>query len=85
MAEGLDQIMLRGRIDLMVQDRDGFVVIDYKTDDVTGEQIEQRRGTYRRQVQLYRDAIQKLTGIPVREVYLVFLSAKVLCRVQEMI
>jgi ATP-dependent helicase/nuclease subunit A len=80
-AGGLDQVMLRGRIDLMVRTGNGCVVIDYKTDNVSGDQIKRRKDSYRQQVQLYRDAIQKLTGIPVDDVILVFLSAREVCHV----
>lgn len=76
-ADPRDQVMLRGRIDLMLR-RDGeYVVIDYKTDDVTERTIALRRESYRPQVGLYRQAIEKLTGAKVAAVYLVFLKPRV--------
>src|SRR4029077_12012038 len=73
-ADPLDQVMLRGRIDLLIREDQAFTVVDYKTDNVTEAEIDARQDFYRPQVQLYRDAIQKLTGTPVTGVYLVFLA-----------
>jgi len=75
----LDQLMLRGRIDLLIRVDDAFIVIDYKTDQVTGGQIQAKKASYQPQVQLYRQAVEKLTGIEVKAVYLVFLSPKIIC------
>ena len=76
-TDGLDQTMLRGRIDLLVRKDHSFIVIDYKTDNVTGEHIETRKQSYQSQVQLYRHAIEKLTGVNVRDVYLIFLTPRI--------
>jgi ATP-dependent helicase/nuclease subunit A len=77
-ALGLDQTMLRGRIDLMIRDGEHFIVVDYKTDDVSAGQIAQREETYRQQVQLYRTAIERLTSGKVNRVCLVFLAPRIL-------
>ena len=71
--------MLRGRIDLLVRERDSVVIVDYKTDRVTADQLEARKDSYRPQVHLYRDAIKKLTGLEVATVYLIFLAPRLLC------
>jgi ATP-dependent helicase/nuclease subunit A len=78
-SEGLDQVMLRGRIDLLLRHGDSVVVIDYKTDNITADQIEGRKEMYQPQVLLYRDAIQKLTGLRVGGVYLIFLTPRIVC------
>ena len=72
----LDQVMIRGRIDLLVPDERGFILIDYKTDHVFGQQITQRRDQYRPQLELYREAIQRITGRPVHTAHLVFLTPR---------
>ena len=74
----LDQLMLRGRIDLLIRVDDSFMVIDYKTDQVTAAQVEARKESYQPQVQLYRQAIEKLTGVRVGAVYLVFLAPRII-------
>ncbi len=75
----LDQLMLRGRIDLLIRQGDSFDIVDYKTDRVTTRQLEARKETYLPQVHLYREAIEKLTRIRVAAVYLVFLSPRIIC------
>jgi len=72
----VDGVMVRGRIDLLLSDEDGFTLIDYKTDAVWGDGIAQRCELYRPQVDLYREAIQRITGRAVHTVYLVFLTPR---------
>ena len=72
-----DQVMLRGRIDLLLKQADGFHVIDYKTDNVHGEWLEQRVTLYAAQVRVYRDALRRFTGLTVGAVHLVFLTPRV--------
>jgi ATP-dependent helicase/nuclease subunit A len=72
----LDRVMARGRIDLLLPDDRGFTLIDYKTDHVTPETMQQRADTYRAQLDLYRQAIHRITGQPVHTCHLVFLAAR---------
>lgn len=75
-ASGLDRQMVRGRIDLLVETPDGPVVIDYKTDHVWGERLEQRIRLYRGQVEVYRRAVEAITGRAAAGVYLAFVHAR---------
>ena len=77
--QGLDQVMLRGRIDLLLRQGNSVAVIDYKTDNISADQIEGRKEMYQPQVLLYRDAIEKLTGLRVAGVYLIFLTPRIVC------
>jgi ATP-dependent helicase/nuclease subunit A len=79
-AVGLDRVMLRGRIDLLLKVDGSYVIIDYKTDRVSGDQIEQRGQGYEPQVRIYKQAIAAITGAPVSAVYLVFLAPRRICR-----
>jgi ATP-dependent helicase/nuclease subunit A len=73
----LDRTMLRGRIDLLVPDDRGFVLIDYKTDDVRSSDLLRLRGEfYAPQLALYSQAITQITGRPVHTAHLAFLSAR---------
>jgi len=74
--DAADQIMIRGRIDLLVPTEWGLALIDYKTDRVSGPELEQRAQGYGRQMQLYAEAIRKVAGGKIAAVYLVFLSAR---------
>ena len=68
--------MLRGRIDLLVPDERGFTLVDYKTDDVRSRGgLQNRAEFYRPQLELYAEAIKKITGRAVHTAHLVFLSA----------
>jgi ATP-dependent helicase/nuclease subunit A len=77
----LDQPMIRGRIDLLVPVEDGWILVDYKTDRVSGDQIGPRADMYKGQLDIYRQAIEKMTGRPVVESALVFLTPRELHRV----
>jgi ATP-dependent helicase/nuclease subunit A len=77
--EPLDQVMLRGRIDLLVRKDGAFIVVDYKTDRVSGDEIDARKAAYALQVQVYREAIETLLRARVIGVYLIFLSPRVIC------
>jgi ATP-dependent helicase/nuclease subunit A len=64
--------VLEGVIDLVFEEPDGWVVVDYKTDVGTDPRFEERVAGYRRQVDLYADAWGSLTGDPVKERVLFF-------------
>jgi len=71
-----DEILLQGVIDCYFketdeQGREYLVVVDYKTDyvpDGGGAQIMLER--YRGQMETYRYALEEMTGIPVKQLYL---------------
>jgi ATP-dependent helicase/nuclease subunit A len=67
--------MLRGRIDALVPDPRGFILIDYKTDDVDESTLPARADSYRQQLQLYSQAIRQITARPVHTAHLAFLTA----------
>ena len=77
-SDALDCVMIRGRIDLLVPTRDGLIVADYKTDNVTAETLDQRADFYRPQVQLYREAIERITGEKVINSHLIFLKPRII-------
>jgi len=53
-VEGSDEIVVvQGIIDMLVKRPEGLVVIDFKTDRVTAEEISERAELYRRQLELY--------------------------------
>jgi ATP-dependent exoDNAse (exonuclease V) beta subunit len=73
-----DQIMIRGRIDalLIPPAPASLTLIDYKTDRLAPEAVLARARFYAPQVQLYRRAIERITGRIVGQIDLVFLAAK---------
>ena len=59
-----DRVMIRGRIDLLVPMEKGLAIIDYKTDNVTPEELPDRTAAYAPQMQFYAAAIQRSPSIP---------------------
>ncbi|MEM9042038.1 MAG: UvrD-helicase domain-containing protein, partial [Actinomycetota bacterium] len=58
--------LLEGYIDLLVRDRDGYVIVDYKTDQWSGPvQTAERVARYRTQLAAYGAALESALGEPV--------------------
>ena len=74
-----ERVLLQGVIDLCFAEGDGFVLLDYKTDRVEGDPALWAE-RHRRQVELYAQALEQLTGKPVRERYIVFLNGRATVR-----
>jgi len=74
-ADGSDDTILSGTIDLVFKEADGWVIVDYKTDTVSGErQLAELVSYYTPQLELYRRAWESVVQEPVREVGLYFTS-----------
>jgi ATP-dependent helicase/nuclease subunit A len=67
--------LVRGVIDLAFLDTDGWVIVDYKTDDTSRRHIEELAVHYAPQVQVYRRVWQEMLGQPVAETGLYFTYA----------
>jgi len=73
----MDQIMYRGRIDLLIPAQDGPVLIDYKIDAIPADEVRSRAAAHTPQLTAYRTALEKITGRPVQS-YIVFLTPRVI-------
>ncbi len=63
--------MLRGIVDAYFEEDNQIVLVDYKTDFVNEENINQIIEKYKKQLDLYADIIETLTGKSVkRNVYI---------------
>lgn len=62
-----DMVMLQGIIDAYIDDEDGLVLIDYKTDKVYADACKELTERYKVQLELYARALSKLRGKPVKE------------------
>jgi ATP-dependent helicase/nuclease subunit A len=60
----IDGTLVEGVADCVLEDGDGYVVIDFKTDRAEGDLLDR----YRRQVGLYADAVSRATGKPARAI-----------------
>ena len=66
---------VEGVIDLAFREPDGWVLLDWKTDATGEDGVQTLVSRYRPQVDLYAECWARLTGAPVKERGLVFLSA----------
>ena len=73
-------MIVQGMIDCAFRERDGWILLDYKTDRITDENafVEE----YRPQLEWYTVALQELTGLPVKERWLYALSVDKAYRVE---
>ena len=67
-------IVVQGIIDMLIHTPQGLVVIDFKTDDVTSEQVCERAELYRHQLQLYSRAASAILKSEFIAKWLYFLS-----------
>ncbi len=74
-----EEVLIQGIIDCCFRDEKGIVIIDFKTDHVTSsdrqDNFSRFREIYRRQLDLYREAVEKEYGESVSGVYLFMLEA----------
>jgi len=57
-----DTIIVQGIIDMLIRTPKGLIIIDFKTDNVTSSQVNQRAELYRRQLDLYSRAASAILG-----------------------
>jgi CRISPR/Cas system-associated exonuclease Cas4 (RecB family) len=73
----VEDMVLRGQIDLWFEDRGKIVLVDYKTDRVNAAEAFDRAAQYALQLRLYALALERLTGRVPTEAYLYFLRPNV--------
>jgi ATP-dependent helicase/nuclease subunit A len=71
----LDGTLVEGKIDLLFEEDRGWVIVDYKTDDVYGEILEQRFQSYRVQGQWYARAVREAAGCEAKEIAFFFVRS----------
>ncbi|MDX1358899.1 MAG: 3'-5' exonuclease, partial [Clostridia bacterium] len=74
LPKGEHSTLVQGVIDCMFYESDGIVIIDYKSDNVIEGNEKVHAGRYAVQLNLYAEAVEKLTGIKVKEKYIYFLK-----------
>ena len=76
-TEGKDKkpVIVSGTIDLIFKEKDGWVIVDYKTDEITGD-LQEFVDYYTPQVRLYSEFWQQITSETVKEAALYFTSIK---------
>jgi ATP-dependent helicase/nuclease subunit A len=69
-------VVVQGLIDLLVRTPEGLVVIDFKTDRVSGDEVPKRAEVYRGQLELYARAAAAICREKVLERWLYFLAPR---------
>ncbi|MFD2042728.1 helicase-exonuclease AddAB subunit AddA [Ornithinibacillus salinisoli] len=84
-SETNEQIMLQGVLDCVIPKDDGWIILDYKTDAISGEitesLVDKLVKRYETQLSLYRYALERIWKQPVKETYLYFFSKQLLVKV----
>ena len=57
-------------VDCALVEDDGIIVIDFKTDYVTDDSVENVVDRYRTQIRVYAEALSRIYQMPVKEKYL---------------
>ncbi len=69
----IEDLVIRGQIDLWFEEGGELVIVDYKTDSVSGPEAHARAEDYALQLKLYATAIERRTGRMPDRAYLHFL------------
>ena len=65
---------LEGFVDLLFEENDGLVIVDYKTDSVEPEEVANAANRYKLQAGSYALLAQRATSKPVKEIVFLFLQ-----------
>lgn len=72
-GSGDEELLLQGVVDCCIEEDGELLIIDYKTDAVSADDVSERAEQYRAQVKAYAYAMQRLSGKPVRGSIIYFL------------
>ncbi|WP_188882152.1 PD-(D/E)XK nuclease family protein, partial [Alicyclobacillus cellulosilyticus] len=67
-------VIVQGVIDCLAEEADGWLVVDYKTDEVTEAEAPRRAAAYHAQVAAYREAVRAATGAARVEAFVYFVG-----------
>ena len=70
-----NNVVVQGIIDCCFTENNEWVIVDYKTTSTRDKDPRDVANSYRMQLQIYADALQKLSGLPVKETWVYLLSA----------
>ncbi|MFQ5894612.1 MAG: UvrD-helicase domain-containing protein [Nitrospinota bacterium] len=73
----VEGVSLQGQVDLLFEEEDALVVVDFKTDAVAEEEVDARLAAYRLQGGAYALGLEAATGKRVGEVRFLFLAPRV--------
>jgi ATP-dependent helicase/nuclease subunit A len=77
----VEELVIHGTIDLWFEERGEIVIVDYKTDAVSGQEAHRKAEDYAIQLRLYAMALERFAGRPVHRAYLHFLRPNTMVEV----
>lgn len=69
-----EKVLVQGVIDCLIEEKDGFVIVDWKTDRLGADKLQEAIERYRGQINLYARAVTTILKRPVKEKYLYLLE-----------
>lgn len=69
-----ENMLIQGVIDLYFYESEGIILVDYKTDYITGNKRQELLQRYGRQIELYKTALEQIQGVTVKESYFYLFS-----------
>ena len=75
-VSGDEQILLQGVVDCAILEKNGIVVLDFKTDYITQSNISEKIALYRSQVSTYANALSRIFEKPILASYIYFFSSE---------
>ena len=78
---GEDKILLQGIVDCFFEEGKELIIIDFKTDHVTQDTLEEKASNYTPQLAAYSDALERITGKYVKERIIYFFAIDAACTV----
>ena len=76
---GDDKILFQGVIDCFFEEDGELTVVDFKTDYVTPETLEEKANSYAPQLNAYADALRRITGKRVKQKVIYFFAIDEFC------
>jgi len=70
----LEDVVIRGQVDLWFEEGGELVIVDYKTDDVSAAEANHRAHDYALQLKLYAQAVERMAGRAPDRAFLHFLK-----------
>ncbi len=75
-AQSEERVMVQGIIDLVFEEKGQWVLVDYKSNMADESRLITLASAYQTQIDLYKKALTRITGKPVRESYLYLLRSR---------
>ncbi len=73
--------IVQGIVDMVIETKNSLHIVDFKTDNVSHDQVEKRAALYKTQLKIYSKAAQDILKKPAQSAHLYFLKPAVLYKI----